>query len=105
MFVCIRLDLFDWVTHTGARLPRTGVFLDVGATSTSTPSQAQSFHRPPDGHAHRRAAKGKATLSKQIAGASAVPLGYKAESRCVSQRTALCAVDTIRRRLFCEIAR
>lgn len=72
--LCVILDLFDWVTHTSVGwLPRNGVRSGVGATL----AQAQGC-RPPDGHAHTRAAKGKATLCKQIAGASAVPLGYKA---------------------------
>lgn len=73
MFVCIRLDLFDWVTHTRAPLPRRG---DAGRgwgrhAYTRTTRQMSRTHARP---------KGKATLCKQIAGVSAdaVPLGYKA---------------------------
>ena len=80
MFVCnIR---FIRLGHAYKRRQATpsGVRSALGAVWGHNTSAAQGWRacRPPDGHAHRRAAKGKATLCKQIAGASAVPLGYKA---------------------------
>lgn len=79
MFVCITLDLFDWVTHTGLEAtPKRGACRCGGDTTTDTFRVATAWRRrPPDGHTHNRGMKGKATLCKQIAGASAVPLGYK----------------------------
>lgn len=76
MFVCnIRFIRLGHAYKRRQATPKRGAlrYSGVGATL----AQAQGC-RPPDGHAHRRAAKGKATLCKQIAGASAVPLGYKA---------------------------
>ncbi|CAH0729388.1 unnamed protein product, partial [Brenthis ino] len=72
MFVCIRLDLFDWVTHTSAALPRRGCIVVGAHHYTRSATTARQMV------AHTHAAKGKATLCKQIAGVSAVPLGYKA---------------------------
>ncbi|CAK1546113.1 unnamed protein product [Leptosia nina] len=84
MFVCITLDLFDWVTHTGAKLPRR-VFGCGGDTTTGA-----SCHRPTDGHAHTLT-PGKGKLHCVNKSRERVLSLSTTKPVCVPR---LCAVDT-----------
>ncbi|CAG4915683.1 unnamed protein product [Colias eurytheme] len=92
MFVCITLNLFDWVTHTGARLPRAGALW--GRTA---PLHARRRQMATHTRARRKGKLHCVNKSRErVLSLSVTKPAYG---------SSLCAVDTNRSRLFCEIAR